>query len=370
MIIDADLPVIRIQRSRLLIVVAVVASYLGAAGGAARTQQLEPLQSPHTEIACNRYASPGGSDQKGRGTWRSPFASLARLDRALRPGQTGCLRSGTYGGLNAWHQIDTDGRSGARITITSYPGELATVVGEVDLEGSYTTLSHLRIDGSNTLKRQPVEPSCPSPVSESLVIAGHDDTLEYTDYYQSVPGLRGNGIGVGFWGDADNTVIRFNKIHDVGQCLAHDHLIYLAHGNNVQIYDNWLWNDPHGRGILLYPGPTNARVWGNVIDSTGIGFGLGNEPGENASGNAIFHNVVINSTGLPSDNLPGAAIHVDWGGTPGQGNTFNYNDSYNNPGGIGRHPGVTAVGNTTADPQLPYASAHIYVSVQKHRRTR
>ena len=59
---------------------------------------------------------------------------------------------------------------------------------------------------------------------------------------------------MGFWGQADNTVIRFERIHDVGQCEAYDHLIYVSHGNNVQIYDNWLYNDPHGDAVQLYPG--------------------------------------------------------------------------------------------------------------------
>ena len=75
------------------------------------------------------------------------------------------------------------------------------------------------------------------------MIAGRNDILQYDDYFQSMPSLRGNGIGIGFWGHADNTIIRYSKIHDVGQCEAYDHLIYLSHGNNVRIYDNWLWND-------------------------------------------------------------------------------------------------------------------------------
>ena len=49
--------------------------------------------------ACDRYAAPRGSDKHGRGTARHPFHSVGRLDRALRPGQTGCLLPGTYGAL-------------------------------------------------------------------------------------------------------------------------------------------------------------------------------------------------------------------------------------------------------------------------------
>ena len=142
-----------------------------------------------------------------------------------------------------------------------------------------------------------------------MTIVGHNDVLQYDDYYQSVPSLRSSGIGIGFWGDADNTIIRYSKIHDVGQCQAYDHLIYLSHGNNVQIYGNWLWNDPHGRGVQLYPAPTNARVFNNVIDHAGEGFVIGNETGDTVSGNQIYNNIITNSTGLPTEDIPGEAIH-------------------------------------------------------------
>jgi hypothetical protein len=210
-------------------------------------------------------------------------------------------------------------------------------------------------------RQHPAGVDCPGDVSQPLVIAGRDDILEYDEYFQSVPSLRGNGIGIGFWGNADNTVIRFDRIHDVGQCMAYDHLIYLSHGNNARIYDNWLWNDPHGRGIQLYPGPTNARIWGNVIDHAGVGFGIGNEAGTSVRGNKIFGNVVINSTGLPWENLTGAAINVYWGGAPGRGNSFNHNDSYGNPGGLGHHRGVAARHNIRVDPHFVDPAGHNYL---------
>jgi hypothetical protein len=304
-------------------------------------------------IHCDLFASPTGSDSSGNGTIGSPFASVGKLDAALHPGQTGCLRAGSYGSTSTWVKIFTNGSPTGQITITAYPGEAATVRGYVDMEGSYTTLSHLSIDGSNTFYTQVRSgTSCPAPVSQPLVIAGQNDVLEYDDYYQSVASLRGNGIGIGFWGDADNTVIRYSKVHDVGQCEAYDHLIYLSHGNNVQIYDNWLYNDPHGRGVQLYPAPTNARVFNNVIDHAGEGFVIGNEPGDAVSGNQIYNNIITNSTGLPTENIPGEAIHDLYGGTPGTGNSFHDNIQYGNPGGIGRLTAVSAYNNSSANPQL------------------
>jgi hypothetical protein len=309
------------------------------------------LSSPEPSSSnCDLIASPSGSDSSGDGSLGSPFASVGKLDRALRPGQTGCLRAGSYGSTGSLIKLDNNGSPARQITITSFPGQTAVVQGWVDIEGSYTTLSHLSIDGSNTFYTQVRSgTNCPAPVSQPLVIAGQNDVLEFIDYFQSVPSLRGNGIGIGFWGDADNTIIRFSKIHDVGQCEAYDHLIYLSHGNNVQIYDNWLYDDAHGRGVQLYPAPTNARVYDNVIDHAGEGFVIGNEPGDTVAGNQIYGNVVANSTGLPSESIPGEAIHDAYGGTPGTGNSFHDNILYGNPGGIGRLAAVDHYGNTSGD---------------------
>jgi hypothetical protein len=318
-----------------------------------------PLESP--ALQCTMYASPSGSDASGDGSVTAPFASVGKLDGALSPGQTGCLRAGTYGSTSSHIELANDGSALGQITINSFPGETATVRGWVDVEGSYTTLSHLSIDGSNTFYTQhPAGVNCPSPTSESLTIAGHDDVLEYDDYSQSVASLRGNGIGIGFWGNADNTIIRYDKIHDVGQCQAYDHLIYLSHGNNVQIYDNWLWNDPHGRGVQLYPAPTNAKIFNNVIDHVGEGFVIGNESGDTVSGNQIYNNVISNATGLPWENIPAEGIHDLYGGTPGTGNAFHDNVLYNDSGGIGRLSAVQTYANTSANPQLADPADHNY----------
>jgi hypothetical protein len=313
------------------------------------------------QVHCDLFAAPGGSDSAGDGSIFNPFQSLGQLDSSLHPGQTGCLRAGSYGSTSTWHKIYTDGAASAQITITSYPGEVATIVGYVDIEASYTTFTRVRIDGSNTLyKSHPTGINCPGNVSQSLVIAGHDDILDHINYYQSIPQLRGNGIGVGFWGNADNTIIRYSKIHDVGQCMAYDHLIYLAGGDNVQIYGNWLWNDAHGRGVQLYPGPTNAKVYGNVIDRAGEGFVIGNEPGYTVSGNQIFHNIITNCTGLPWEGIPGQAIHDLYAGAQGTGNSFFDNLLYHDPGGVGRLSAVQAYNNSTGNPQFASATVHNY----------
>jgi hypothetical protein len=341
--------------------VAVVVAIAPSAMARASSHRQQKPRDAGAAVRCDVFASPLGSDSSGDGSAGSPFRSLNKLDAALDPGQTGCLRAGSYGGTSTWHRIDTDGTARGRITITAYPGESATVRGYVDIEASYTTVSHLNIDGSNTFYRQVREgTSCPAPVSQPLAIAGRGDVLEYDNYYQSIARLRGNGIGIGFWGNADNTIIRYSKIHDVGQCEAYDHLIYLSHGNNVRIYDNWIYDDSHGRGVQLYPAPANARVYDNVIDHAGEGFVIGNEPGYTVSGNQIFDNTITNCTGLPTENIAGRGIHDIYGGRLGSGNTFHDNVLFNDPGGLGSLTAVRAYANTTRDPGFINAAHHDY----------
>jgi hypothetical protein len=302
------------------------------------------------------------ADRIGPDRRRQPGQSVSQPHAArlsAEPGQTGCLRAGTYGSISTWHNIATNGTPSGQITITPYPGEHAKVVGWVDVEASYTTISGLEIDGSNNFYDQErAGTNCPYPVSQGLTINGSNDTFEDNDYYQSVASLRGDGIGIGWGGEANNTIIRDNKIHDVGQCEDYDQIIYLAKGQNVQISNNWLWNDPHGWGIQVYPGASGAHIFDNVIDSAGSGFTVGGSSA--TSGNQITHNVVLNSTGLPRANLQGVAISDYWEGAPGTSNNFTDNDSYRNPNGISRVTAVHTSGNISDAPDFADTAAHDY----------
>jgi hypothetical protein len=335
-----------------------VAAIVGAVVVLSSTGRLSPALPTGV---CALFASPTGSDASGDGTLAHPFATPGRLDRALSPGQRGCLESGSYGSIATRHRLTRSGAPDARVLLSAAPGSDVTIQGWVDVEASYTTLENVKIDGSNTFySDHPASLNCPNGVSQPLTIEGHVDVLQYVDYYQSIPSLRSDGLGIGFGGDGDNTIIRYSKIHDVGQCKALDHLIYLSHGNNVEIYDNWMWNDPHGDGVQLYPDPRNARVFDNVIDHAGEGFVIGNEAGDTVTGNQIYNNVILNSTGLPDAGVSGDAIHEYWGGTPGTDNSFHDNIYYDNPGGLGHIAHLTAYNNTNTNPQLQDPTTHNY----------
>ncbi|HEY1511243.1 MAG TPA: hypothetical protein VGF93_19700, partial [Solirubrobacteraceae bacterium] len=114
------------------------------------------------------------------------------------------------------------------------------------------------------------------------------------------------------------------------------------------------------RGVQLYPAPTNAKIFNNVIDHVGEGFVIGNESGDTVSGNQIYNNVISNATGLPWENIPAEGIHDLYGGTPGTGNAFHDNVLYNDSGGIGRLSAVQTYANTSANPQLADPADHNY----------
>jgi hypothetical protein len=320
-------------------------------------------------VNCTKYAAPPARGRARRnpqrGTRKHPFRSLQRLDVSLYPGQTGCLEGGTYGGLHTWYDLVRNGRPSAPITITAAPRARVKVVGWIALEGSYTTLSGLNIDDSNTFGHSQ-DSSCPNPVSQGLAITGHDDVLEHNNIYQSVARLRSTGIGVGWNGDPNNTIIRYNRIHDVGSCLAYDHIIYLSHGNNVQIYDNWMWNDRHGWGIQIYPGPDNARIFDNVIDHAGSGLVIADQLDGATNNNQAYHNVVLNSTGIYTGSASFRGVLVNSPGVTGTGNQVFQNDSWRNRGGIANidhsvsRASVRVSGNTKTNPRFVNSHRHDY----------
>ncbi len=336
-----DPTVMAVRVSKLSTLLALLVAALLAAGAFATAAHA---------AGCDLYASPSGSDSSGDGTLANPFQSPSQLDSALSAGQTGCLEAGTYGDLSTAHQLSNSGSAGQDITITGAPGQAAKIVGLVELEGSFTVLSGLQIDGSNNLyDTQRSGTSCPYPVSNGLEIDGQHDVFQYNNFYQSVPSLRGNGIGIGWNADASGTIIRYNRIHDLGQCLALDQMVYVAHGRDVQVYGNWMWNDPHGFGVQIYPAAVNAHVYNNVIDRAGSGITVAGD--SSVSGNVVERNVIMNSTGLPTaGDAQGVGISDCWDGAPGSGNWFARNDVFANPGGIANVTGVALAGNIDAQP--------------------
>ena len=234
---------------------------------------------------CARVAATNGSDSAA-GTQAQPFRSAQKLVDSLAAGETGCLRSGTYSG-NV--KVTRSGASGAPITLTSYPGERATVAGKLWITESanFVTVSSLDLDGRNAGNL-----ASPAINGDDVTFVGNDVTNHNTTICFSV--------GPTTYGRAYRTIIQGNRIHNCGELPATnlDHGIYVEHSTAARIVDNVIY-DNADRGVQLYPDAQSSYVARNTIDGNGEGVTIagGNEDyGAQASNdNVIEQNVITNS---------------------------------------------------------------------------
>jgi len=283
-------------------------------------------------VTCMKVASTTGSDSAA-GTAASPYRTADRLAESLQPGQTGCLRAGTY---EEDLRIDRGGSAGAPVTLTSFPGERALVRGRVVVtdNANFVNVSRLMLDGTNAA-------SLPSPT-----INGDDVSFtrnDVTNRHQTICFLLGSDQ----YGRAVRTLIRFNRIHNCGVLPAqnHHHGIYVEASDDAQIVDNWIY-DNADRGVQLFPDAQRTYVARNVIDRNGQGVIFSRE----SAGNIVEHNVISNSRlrwNLEDYELTGdrnvARRNCVW---------TTREDSYARNGGIQPSPDFTEVNNLIASPNF------------------
>jgi hypothetical protein len=231
------------------------------------------------DAKCDRYASVNGHDG-APGTARRPVASPHRLVQILRPGQRGCLRSGTY-------SFGTLALSTPRITLQAAPAANPRLRGEIkarpSAEGS--AIVGLRLDGSTGTHR-----IGPRIYASRFLLRGNDITNRH----------RGICVHINAYFDRPEprgVRIIGNRIHNCGPRPPTDlaHGIYVANAHGTQIRRNWIYRNAD-RGIQLYPDARATRVVGNVIDSNGQGLAIGGADGGSCStGSRVIENVIANS---------------------------------------------------------------------------
>jgi parallel beta-helix repeat protein len=241
-------------------------------------------------VNCDRVAAPTGSDSAA-GTVDAPLATAQELVKSLGPGQTGCLRAGTY----REDVYMPSGGSGedSRMVVRSYPGERATLSGRLTVTGDadYVTIEQLNLDGHDGAK-------CPSDcdVLPSPTVNGDHVIFQDNDVTNRNAGICFN-LGHPGYGRPQGAIIQRNRIHDCGRINPvsnHDHGIYLAYTDDAKILSNVIY-DNADRGIQLYPDAQNTLIKGNVIDGNGEGV-IFSGAGDNASsGNILENNVITNS---------------------------------------------------------------------------
>jgi parallel beta-helix repeat protein len=293
---------------------------------------------------CTKVAASGGSD-RAQGSETNPYRSAERLAEALRPGETGCLRDGSY--RVSTLSLRRGGRKRAPVTIRSYPGERARLVGRVVItrRARHVALRELDLDGSGAplcrhgCRRLP----SPSVFGDHALLGGNDITNRH----------RGICVLVGHprYGRPQETVIRDNRIHDCGVLPPrnHDHGIYVSDADDTTITGNVIY-DNADRGIQLYPDAQRSLIRNNVIDGNGEGLTFSGAGGEASSHNVVEANAITNSR--ERDNVEA------WyppGNPVGRGNVLRANCIHggardDGDGGISDERGFSAEGNLLMDP--------------------
>jgi parallel beta-helix repeat protein len=285
---------------------------------------------------CARFAAPSGSDSASGGA-AAPFRTAQRLADSLGPGETGCLRAGSYdAGVTFRH----GGSPGAPITLRGYPGEKATIhdLVWVSKTAPYTIVEGLYLNGRG------IDHPSPTINADDVTFRANDVTNDHTD----ICFLLGDSDG--HYGRADRAHIERNRVHDCGRLPAtnHDHGIYVESTRDADIEGNWFY-DNADFGVHLYPDAQHTTVRGNVIDGNGMGVTFSGEGGHASSNNTVEGNIVSNSTIRWN-------IESWWADDIGNANTAkrnclqasNHDHWYNQHGGIDpNQTGFTATTNTT-----------------------
>jgi parallel beta-helix repeat protein len=263
-------------RTRLAAAVAPIAAFAALAFAPAAA---------NADSTCTKFASTSGSDSAS-GSVDAPYRTAQQLADSLGAGDTGCLRGGTY---VEDLKVDHAGRSGAPLTITSYPGERAKIVGRVWVtrNGDFVTMSNLDMNG--TTARGTNRDNLPSPTvnGASDSFTGNDVTNDHHTICFAVGGPAG---------PASKTVIDGNRIHNCGILPAanHDHGIYVVTSSDAEITNNLIY-DNADRGVQLYPAANRTHIAGNVIDGNGQGILFSGDDGTASNDNVVEDNIISNS---------------------------------------------------------------------------
>ena len=288
---------------------------------------------------CDRVAGPAGSDGAA-GTEVAPFRTFKRLISVLQPGQYGCLRGGLY---DEDPTIRVSGTAAAPITITSYPGEWATLYGRLSVADDVTrvTVAHMTLDGAGA-------PNDGSSKLPSPTVHGDDVAFvsnEVTNGHTAICFAVGNEAH----GRAYNVEIRGNRIHDCGVLprTNHQHGIYLHSPCCAQVTDNWI-HDNADTGVNLFPNADDNYFARNVIFGNGdnLSFAGRSKGGvcEASDRNLIENNVLAH---------PRVRKNItSWSpcGSHGTGNVLRRNCIY--PATFEGSEGYALEGNLYVDPQF------------------
>jgi hypothetical protein len=216
---------------------------------------------PPPAARAGHYVSPTGSSG-GTGSVDRPWdlASAIGGGKGVAPGDTIWVRGGTYRGE---FTFKLDGSPSAQVVVRQYPGERATIDGNVIVFGSYTTLWGLEVMSSNPVatSRQGLNVKARGTKLVNLVV--HDAGMS----------------GIGFWVESPDSEVYGSLVYNNGTHENLDHGIYFQNQTGLKrirdniVFNNWAYG-LHGytsTAGYLY----NIQLDGNVSFLNGLpGYGM------------------------------------------------------------------------------------------------
>lgn len=299
---------------------------------------------PSLATSATYYASPsGGGSACSLG---APCLSLSTAIGKLSAGDTLYLRGGTYS-----EHIDTDlftvpsGNSSARITIASYPGELARLTGGIVFNTgagvSYVTFDGIEVDarvndrgvylGGSAANHHIRMIRMDIHGAQCNVGAGAGMVSGAVDHFEMLNStIRDAGIGTtafvlgcyGFYMTGSNGLYEGNEMYNnAGYAI----ITYHSGGNDVNnniVRNNRIYNNGYNDGVrgaaaagILMASGSNNYVYNNIVYGNG---GPGIQVYATSSPNYVYNNTSYNNGktgyagccygGIQLYNAPGTVV--------------------------------------------------------------
>lgn len=203
-------------------------------------------------------APPPGGTAGGDGSRTRPWdlaTALAGGRGAVQPGDTIWLRGGVYAGR---FDGTLTGTSAAPIVVRQYPGERATIDGNLHVHGAYAIYWGFEITQSNPVANGNDALETYGPNCRFINLVVHDAGKQ----------------GMSFWEDAGTSELYGSIFYNNGTHENFDHGVYAAsEGGEKWIVDNIIF-DNLAYGIHVYVGSrhpflSNVHVRGNTAFNTG-----------------------------------------------------------------------------------------------------
>jgi hypothetical protein len=220
--------------------------------------------------AAAYYVAPTGTSS-GVGSADDPLdlsTALAGAGGRILPGDTIWLRGGTYSGA---FRSDLNGTTDAPVVVRAYPGERATIDGEIRAYGSYTTFWGFEIAQADPAGMNLFGMDVRGPGHRLINLVVHD----------------AGRTGIGFWMEAIDAEVYGCIVYNNGVHENLDHGIYAINRDGTKhITDNVVFNNL-GYGIHVYGQASSGQAIRNI----------------RIEGNAAFNNGSIATTYLAKPNF-------------------------------------------------------------------